>query len=291
MSTTLLTNTGASLTQTFFSGETTIDATGSVTVAASNLAGVTVAGAATATHVGAANSGAYEWALAAVAAPDLIKVVWSGTFGGVAQSLTSYVEIVGGFYISIYDLRHSDDQMGSAAAAKPISNTTSWPLATLILARQEAENEAMRIMGHSCVARASALRLVSVKGVLHPRFAFLRSVRAATLVIDNTVVSVASWRIEGEDANRIWCGLADGTAVDVIIEHGEDRVLDAISRACLVRARHALARTGSKLPDTTERFTTTEFGTIFLARPGSLSTGNDSVDAIYGAHRTNVGIG
>lgn len=285
--TTVLVNTGAVLSQTFTTDEATIDADGTVTVTVTNLAGGSVSGPATATHVGAAGSGLYEWPLAPQAAPDVLRVVWSGTFGGVAQSLESSVEIVGGQYFTLYALRHADDQH---SATPPLADANKWPNDLLRAARLEAEKEAMRIMGHSCVPRAARERMVARRGVLHPSKAYVREIRAVTLASDASTVDFSAWSIEGATSSWIRCGLADGTAVIVVYEHGEDRVESDVSRACVVRARHALARYASQLPETTDRFQQIDGGgTLFLSQPTAKSTGNSYVDAVYGPHSTQVG--
>lgn len=259
-------------------GETLHDATGSVTWAGTDLAG-DAAGSGTADRVSA---GRYTAELAAVDAPDTITVAWSCTLNGLATVTRTRYLFQGGWYFEVSALRNSDGPQGTA---RPLSDTDVWPLATLQAARAEAEAEAERILGYSCVPRAAAetltVRGTGRYGVLVPSRAHVRAVRSATLSSSGADLDVSSWVVEGEHGQRIRVPLATGTRVRVVYEHGLDAAPFDIGRACMARARHALERIATALPATTERYVVTDTGTFSVSLPGVRSTGNAHIDAVY----------
>ncbi len=259
--------------------------TGNVTVTVTNLAGTALATNAVADVVSA---GIYSWPMPAQASPDLLTLTWAGTFAGVARTVRTLVEVVGGHYFSIGTLRSSDSVLG-AAAGKPLTDAV-WTNPMLIDARRDAELEAMRLTGHSCVTRAGTERMVSRQGILVPRYGQVRAVRSARDAVTGATIDPTPWTIEGSWRTSLYTGLAHGQAVDVVYEHGCTDPPTQVVRACLVRARHMLARLASKLPEQTERFTVTDQGTLYVALPTSTSSGNAHVDAAYRSHTCQVGI-
>jgi hypothetical protein len=94
-----------------------------VTVTVTNAAGTTVAtGPATST------GNTYTFTLAPQPELDRLTVLWSGTFDGVAQSVTTYAEIVGGYLFRVDTARAFGDRV--------LSDTTRYP---------DADIEAMRV--------------------------------------------------------------------------------------------------------------------------------------------------
>lgn len=282
---------GESLTPsvTFDVGGTATAPTGTPTVAVTD-----IAGAAVSTGSVTVASTTVSTTIAARSTPDVLTLAWSATVSGASRVRRTYIEIVGGEYFSLYDLRNSDAQRGTVAAARPISDASKWPAELLAAARQEAEDEAMDLMGHSCVRRASACTVtVGGDGMIRSPFGYVRSIRSATLVnLGPTTLTVTDWEVHGIYADRIYApGLCYGDTVQLIIEHGCDGPPAQVSQACLLRARHVLSRSITNQPETSERARPVDGGgVIYLAQPNGAKTGNSWVDAIYARHSTRIGI-
>jgi hypothetical protein len=99
-----LRNTQATLEVTFYSAGVATDADGAVTVDITRADGTAFAtGAATTKPVG--TTGIYRYVLAPQTNLEYFKLVWNGTFGGVAQKITTHAEIVGAFYVPVSDIK------------------------------------------------------------------------------------------------------------------------------------------------------------------------------------------
>jgi hypothetical protein len=147
----VLRNTQATLEVTFYSAGVATDADGPVTVDITRADGtVFVAGAAT-THP---DVGRYAYTLAPQTNLEYFTLVWNGTFGGVAQKITTHTEIVGAFYAPLNDIR----------AMKGLANTTDFPNATLEEARQWFEDFAEQFCGRAFVPRFARDLLVGDSG-------------------------------------------------------------------------------------------------------------------------------
>lgn len=97
----ILKNTQATLEATFTSGV----ATGSVTYTVTDATGTSVA-TGTATH---GSGGAYSFVLPPQDTVKTLTIVWSGTWAGAAQSITTYAEVVGGHLFTIAEARAFDN--------------------------------------------------------------------------------------------------------------------------------------------------------------------------------------
>lgn len=89
---------------TFYSGDTPADATGDVTVTVTRDDGTVLAGG-TATN---ASTGVYEFDLADATHTsrlDVLTVTWAGLIAGSTQVKTTQVEVVGGFYVELGEIR------------------------------------------------------------------------------------------------------------------------------------------------------------------------------------------
>lgn len=87
---------------TFYVGTTATNADGAVTVTITRANGTVFATSAATSNSG---TGRYVYTMVPQSDLELFTLVWSGTFGGVAQSITTQVEIVGGYIISLADLK------------------------------------------------------------------------------------------------------------------------------------------------------------------------------------------
>lgn len=285
-----LVNTAIVAAITLTTDDDTVDADGSVTVTVTRLSGATVS-TGTASHAGDTDSGQYTYAIAAQTAPDVLTVSWAYAVDGVTTTTVSTVEVVGGHYFTIYDLRQSDTQRGSVAAAKPITNATKWPASMLRAARVEAELEALHIMGHSCVPRATSGRVIArLDGLILAPYGHVRSIRKATDVTDGTELDTSAWEIRGAHGDEIYApNVVRGATLELLYEHGEDQPPPQVAEACMLRARHILGRRSTNQPETSERARPVDGGgVIYLAQPGQRKTGNTWVDAVYGRHSTHM---
>jgi hypothetical protein len=101
----ILKQTSAKPRVTFYSGGVASDLDSGVpTVTITRPDGTTIASG-TVTHVGAAGSGTYEFTYAGNADPTYLTVTWAGPIGGVTQTLTTFVEVLGGLLFNVADLR------------------------------------------------------------------------------------------------------------------------------------------------------------------------------------------
>jgi hypothetical protein len=286
----LLVGTGMVAAITITTDEGTVDADGTVTVTVTRLGGATVS-TGPASHSGDADSGKYTYTIAPQTAPDLLTLTWVCTVGGIATTLVTYVEVIGAHYFSLYDLRHSDDQRGSTTATKPIADPDKFSADLLRAARVEAEDEALRCMGHSCVPRASVHRVTGrLCNLIIAPVGYVRAIRKATLITGSVVLDTSAWEVRGVYGNEIYApGVERGATLELILEHGENGPERGVSEACMLRARHILGRRITNQPETSERARPVDGGGIvFLAQPGKRKTGNTWVDAVYGRHSTHM---
>jgi hypothetical protein len=134
MATRILAGSAQSVSVTFYlpETETTVDAdvpsTGvTVSVTAVNTAAtVVVAPGTVATHAG---TGVYSINIPAQATPIDLTVVWTGTFSGAVRTVTDYLQVVGGFFADLSEIRALDG----------LGNTGTYSTATLISKREVAE--------------------------------------------------------------------------------------------------------------------------------------------------------
>jgi hypothetical protein len=94
-----------------------------------------------------AGQGVYLYSLQPQARLDRLTVVWSATFNGLAQSVTTYVDIVGGYYVSLNEL----------ANMKNLSDSSKFTPAKLIDARLWFEAKFERYTGRAFVPRYKKL--------------------------------------------------------------------------------------------------------------------------------------
>jgi hypothetical protein len=110
----VLRNTQATLEVTFYSGGVATDADGAVTVDITRADGTAFATGAASTH---GTIGQYKYTLAPQTNLEYFTLVWNGTFGGVAQKITTHTEIVGAFYAPVNDIAAMKGLSGFSVAA------------------------------------------------------------------------------------------------------------------------------------------------------------------------------
>ncbi len=137
-------NSAALLSQRFLLGETAVDADGAVNVTVTRADGTM-----STSEAASVGNGRYTYALAPSAEVDLLAVTWTGTFSGNVQSITTEVEVVGGHYLALSELR----------SMPGLSDVQRYPTATLAAARMKAQDEIERQIGAAFVERYGALTL------------------------------------------------------------------------------------------------------------------------------------
>lgn len=137
----VLRNTAATVSVTFYNGSSAAEADGNVTVVAKKVDGTTLF------NTNATNdpaTGVYTTVIPSQANLTIITLTWTGTFSGTSVSIETHVEIVGGFFFSIGELRGYE---------KAFTNTDKYPDEALVTARNEVEAEFEDICKRAFVPR------------------------------------------------------------------------------------------------------------------------------------------
>lgn len=289
----------ATLTHTFVVGENPTDATGTVTVAITDATGAAVASG-NATH---GTTGVYTYALSGQAQMSLLTVAWTGVFSGSTVTETDQAEVCGGFFFNLADARTSD---------ATLADTTLYPAADLLVARQEVEDECERICDRAFVPRyrravldgsgtpdvmltdwewaqmgrsagdVRTIRSASVAPQVGQAFVALTAGQLAALVV---TADGMLRRVDG----TIWTEGVQNLTVEY--EYGWDAAPSDLVRAAKTRLRDRLNINKSGIPDRASSFTTVDGGTYRLDLPGAWKTGIPAVDAIYGGYSRRSGAG
>jgi hypothetical protein len=220
----VLQSTPFTLQQQWYEGGTAVDP-GSVTVTVTDSAGVVVTtGAASGTGT---SPRAYNLTTAHTALLDRMTVTWASTLKG---TLTSHLEVVGGFLFSIAEFR----ALGSAYA-----NTTNYPTATVVDMRTTVEQALEDACSVAFVPRYSVETVNGVYGDrLALRWARVRSIR--TVTVDDVAGVPADYVALREGmvyASSTWWTSGYGN-VTVGYEHGYDTPPGEMKRAALLLAKH-----------------------------------------------------
>lgn len=256
----VLTNTGALLTVSFYVDETLTDPTGNVATVtvtkASDGTAIVTAGATT-----RLSAGKYQYTLAPLALPELLTLVWSGTFSGVAQTVTTYAEVVGQRIIPLADLRAYDTVL---------ANTTKYPTATLERWRVYVEDEFQAITLRPFIQRygeTTETDMVWGATTLLLCHNLVTSIRSIT--VDGVAISTSNYHV---DSGRVLVledmGFVAGTTVVVKYTYGMTSVPLDIQDAALRRVRSKALDQSSGIPDRATSFQPGEGGTYSLAVPG-----------------------
>jgi hypothetical protein len=255
----------------FYVGTTPTDADTAVTVDIFRGDGTIFATDAATTHPA---TGHYVYTLAPQSALELFQFVWEGTFGGVVQRQTSYVEVVGGYVVSLADLQ----------AESGLSTKTPAQLAE---ARQWFEDRAEAYCGVAFVPRYAREVLdgdgTTELDLLHP---FPRSVISCKIEgvgqTGTTTWDLYDHGVIARDAGSFGVGRRN---VEIIYEHGLATVPSDIRDAALTAIRSnvlATAGGGGIPPGVTSLIT--DAGTYVFGRP-SRPFGIREVDDVLGARQ------
>jgi hypothetical protein len=237
----VLRNTQATLEVTFYSGGVATDADGAVTVDITRADGTAFATGAATTH---GTTGQYKYTLAPQTNLEYFTLVWNGTFGGVAQKITTHTEIVGAFYAPVNDI----------AAMKGLSG---FSVAALEEARQWFEDLAEQYCGRAFVPRYGRT-VTDGTGtaellLLHRLPRKLLSVKVNGV----TVSSFSTWGLYPEGIVTRSTGVGYATSgiftsgysnVELTYEHGEDEPDLELRQAALRAIQYRLLGDNLGLP-------------------------------------------
>ena len=279
----VLRNTSANLSATFeVDGVATDPSPDTATVEITRADGTTLVAETAATPAGVGKF-TYTLTPTQTALLDILTVRWQATLNGAEQTITSTVEVVGGFLFNLAQIR-----------ANPYGlNATDYPNDLVIEARTLAEQRIEDACGVAFVPRYRRETLSGLGGTVllvgAPR---LRSIRSATVdgtALTSTELAEVTYSAAG---TAYWSNkwLEGANNIVVAYEHGFDSVPGPVSRAALILAKHYLTET--PLSDRTTSFSN-EDGTFTLATPGLRGsvTGLPEVDAIiaeYGGYTAAV---
>ena len=214
----------------FFVGVTSTAADAAVTVDILRADGTIFTTDAATTHVGAA--GVYRYTLAPQAALELFTLQWEGTFGSVVQRVTTQVEVVGGYVVSLADLQAESGM------------TTKTP-AELAEARQWFEDRAESYCGVAFVPRY-ARDVLDGPGSrrLDLRHARPRSIISAKF--DGVAQTTTTWDLyeSGYIVAPTWFPFGFRN-VEIIYEHGYDQAPSDIRDVALTTIRSNVLGGGS----------------------------------------------
>lgn len=288
----------ATLTHTWYVGETATDPTGTPTIAIVAADGVSVeSGNAT---VSGGSSGITTYAMSAVSTLERLTVTWTATVGGVSRVEVDYVEIVGGFFFSLAEGRASDSAL---------SSTSTYPAAALEVARLEVEQECETICDRAFVPRYQRVTLdgsgTSDLMLQHSEpdrtASDIRSIRSVSMAptIDGTFTAftadeLAALAVTADGMLRRTDGSTwtEGNQnVRVEYEYGLDVPPADLVRAAKVRLRSRLNIHKTGVPDRAISYTVDGGGTYRIDLPDAYKTGIPDVDAIYGRYSRRTGAG
>lgn len=270
----VLRNTQAELSVTFYGDEAALSADGAVTVDLIKADGTALLENQATSNPGV---GQYKYILAPQSDLMRLTVVWTGTFSGVVQSITTYVEVVGGRYYALAEARASDSSLAS---------TDRYPTSELEQVRLEVEDEFEEICEVAFVPRFGR-ETISGNG----RSTLMLRRNKIRRIISLTVGSVAfsAENLSALSINEIGEIYNDGSAwssgiqnIVVEYEYGYDAPPSDVRRAALIRQRHRLMANKSGVPDRAVSYSAAEGGTYSLATPGraGFETGIPEVDAV-----------
>ncbi len=215
---------------------------------------------------------------------DQLVVSWSATLDGSLVVDTDLVEVAGGTYFDLADLRAGD---------RDLADVTAYSTERLRTARVEVEEECEAICGRAFVRRYRKV-VVSGRdelGLILPD-ADVRAIRSAGIIATPGTAPVllsdaelAALVVNGDSrtltrpAGSVWPG---GTGNVVLgYEYGLDRPPTDLRRAAMTRMRTWVSTPNRGIPPRAESWTDSAGQTYRLTLPEAYATGEPDVDAAY----------
>ena len=263
-------------------------ASGAVTVGVTKGDGSTLVASATATT----GTNPYLYALTAANNTELQWLTATWTDAGDSSVHTTLIEVVGGYYASLADIRNSDSSLTDAV---------KYPDARILQVRWDTEVEFEEACGVSFVPRYRRVRLDgSGRGTQVLPNQFVRSVRSVRVYSDETTyVAFTAGELAAIDVSQ-GAGLIHRTDgfyfpqgyknIVVEYEHGFDRPPADLRQAFLTRVRSRLNFDKTGIPDRATTYVPAEGGTFSLSTPGrgGSITGIPDVDVVLARYGRNI---
>lgn len=255
----VLAHTAANLSVTFYSDETAVDPDGqtaTVTITKDSDGTALVTGAAT-TRLGV---GVYQYSTPVLASPDILTLVWSGTFSGQAQTIETHAEVVGGRIVALAEARARDS----------VLILPKYTTAMLEDYRLETEDEFEEVCKRSFIERYG--KTISTSHV-RDQFEIVLDhndvSEILSIEVDGDAIATDNWHVElGRFLVFDDTSLTPGTEIVVKYVYGLARVPSDVVSAGVRRMRSKATESASGIPDRATSFQPTEGGTYSLAVPG-----------------------
>jgi len=272
----ILRNTGANAEVTFEADGQPLNADAGVTVTITRADGSTLVGGDAATPV-PGQIGRYRYPVAPRSELDHLTISWTGVFAGLTQTLVTDLEIVGGFYVSLGEIRARAD----------LSDPAKFTVAQLVEARTWFEDT---VEGYCDVAFVPRYAREVLDGsgtdtlwLTHHQLRRLLSVK-----IDGEVQTTTAWTPypDGRIVRDTGVFPVGRRNVEVAYEHGYDRPPSPLAKAAFVAIRDKLLtdRVGER-----QYAVVTEAGIQRLSTPGrDRPFGIPFVDAVVTAHSERI---
>ena len=268
----ILRNNGAVLRAQFYVDEVGTDATGEVTYSVTNDRGDTIA---TGTALAGTEDGSYSFTLSPQSDLDVLKVVWTGTFGGLVQTQTTQVEIIDSFIATLPEIRSLRD----------MDNVAKYPATKVAEAMAHAQGLFEHYTGRAFVGHyGRVIRDGNGSSTLwlpQPNVSKILSCK-----IGGEEVDTSGWIIAPSGRITTTSAIPVGTAnVDITYEHGATPVPADVRGAYLIFCRYLLLSEYTRKDQTTisesHEGVYRTFATAAVGRP----TGLPEVDAVLNRHK------
>lgn len=293
----VLRNTAATVTVTFYNGSSPVDADADPTVVVKRADGTTLLST---TATNEPDPGVYSVIIPAQSSLNILTLVWTGEFDGTEVSIESIVEIVGGFYFSIAELRNYDSAL---------ANTTKYPNTALIEARNLVESEFEDICERAFVPRFHREVTETNSGYYtldswsegYIELEKPEPIRVNALKVNN--VDRLTWYSDGniykakEDPHQLVFrsvagqGIRGATKLELEYEYGMTQVPTPIKQKALKRAKMVLLGMNSTIDERASTMSLPDIGIINLVTPGQRGseTGIPDIDVVLDRYKLSGG--
>jgi hypothetical protein len=291
----VLRNTAATVSVTFYNGSSAAEADGTVTVVAKKVDGSTLFST-NATNDPAV--GVYTVVIPSQVNLNVLTLTWTGTFTGTQVSIETQVEIVGGFYFSIGELRGYEKQF---------TNTDKYPDDALVRARDEVEAEFEDICKRAFVPRfhhedsveidpdefmiwmekPEPIRFTSIKQNATDLTSFYNSGYLSRDKNSPRGIHVNAYGINLFNYDTLYY------PISADYEYGMTSVPIPIKQKALKRAKQVLLGQNSTIDERATTMLIPDIGTVNLATPGlrGSQTGVPDIDVVLQRYTLDGGAG
>jgi hypothetical protein len=222
--------------------------------------------------------GVYTYSLQPQADLDWLTATWTGTFSGIEQSVTTQADVVGGYYVSLAELR----------SLKNLGSTDKYTRDDLLEARQWFEDTFERHTHRAFVPRYQLLTMSAVpECTLVLPDDDIRRIRSVT--VDGTLITVAGGlqQLIRPVGRLTWSGFSSALdSIQIAYEYGRDRPTSDIVEAAKIAIRDKLLTENSGLRELSVQ---TDIGIVRNSTPGpDRPFGIPSVDKVANDYRRLV---